>query len=69
MSGVYCCPLGGKHMKGKRFDPAPVLARLKDFQQCTAEVVFQRLYLDNPPARRFLVADEVASARLWWRGV
>jgi hypothetical protein len=57
-------------MKGKRFDPAPVLARLKDFQRCTAEVVFQRLYLDNPPARRFLVADEVGLGKtLVARGV
>ena len=41
------------------FDPAPVLARLKDFQRRTVDYAFQRLYLDDPPALRFLVADEV----------
>jgi hypothetical protein len=35
------------------------LAKLKDFQRRTVEHVFQRLYLDQPAARRFLVADEV----------
>jgi len=35
------------------------LAKLKDFQRRTVDYVFQRLYLDDPPARRFLVADEV----------
>jgi len=46
-------------MKQERFDPAPVMARLKDFQRRTVDTVFERLYLDDPPARRFLVADEV----------
>ena len=46
-------------MKRDRFDPAPVLAGLKDFQCRTVERVFKRLYLDDPPGRRFLVADEV----------
>jgi len=32
---------------------------LKDFQRDTVEYVFRRLYLDSPPTRRFLVADEV----------
>lgn len=32
---------------------------LKDFQRDTVEYVFRRLYLDDEPARRFLVADEV----------
>ena len=36
-----------------------VLAGLKDFQRATVDYVFQRLYLDRPPAHRFLVADEV----------
>lgn len=38
---------------------AAELSKLKDFQRRTAEHVFQRLYLDKPPAQRFLVADEV----------
>lgn len=41
------------------FDPGPVLGRLKDFQRRTVDYVFRRLYQDRPPARRFLVADEV----------
>lgn len=36
-----------------------VLAGLKDFQRDTVEYVFRRMYEDNPPSRRFLVADEV----------
>src|SRR5438094_10053654 len=40
-------------------DPSPVMAGLKDFQRRTVDYVFQRLYEDDPPARRFLVADEV----------
>ncbi|HEY5961598.1 MAG TPA: helicase-related protein [Polyangiaceae bacterium] len=35
------------------------LAKLKDFQRKTVEYVFRRFYRDDPPARRFLVADEV----------
>ena len=35
------------------------MAGLKDFQRKTVEYVFRRLYVDDPPARRFLVADEV----------
>ena len=46
-------------MKRERFEPAPVLEGLKDFQFRTVDRVFGRLYLDNPPGRRFLVADEV----------
>jgi hypothetical protein len=42
-----------------RPDTAAVLAGLKDFQRDTVEHVFQRLYLDPNPTRRFLVADEV----------
>ena len=37
----------------------PPSSGLKDFQRRTTDYVFQRMYLDNPPARRFLVADEV----------
>jgi hypothetical protein len=40
-------------------EPGPVLAGLKDFQRRTVDYVFQRLYEHDPPARRFLVADEV----------
>jgi len=36
-----------------------VLGRLKDFQRWTVDYVFQRMYLDPTPARKFLVADEV----------
>lgn len=36
-----------------------ILGGLKDFQRETVEYVFRRLYLDDPPAHRFLVADEV----------
>ncbi|MGH7481525.1 MAG: helicase [Longimicrobiales bacterium] len=35
------------------------LAGLKDFQRRTVDYVFQRMWLDEPPATRFLVADEV----------
>jgi hypothetical protein len=42
-----------------RLDPEPVLAGLKDFQRATVDYVFRRFYRDKPPAKRFLVADEV----------
>ena len=42
-----------------RPDVAQVLAGLKDFQRNTVDYVFQRMFLDSDPARRFLVADEV----------
>jgi len=35
------------------------LSGLKDFQRRTVDYVFDRMYLDAEPARRFLVADEV----------
>lgn len=38
---------------------ATELSRLKDFQRRTVDYVFHRMYDDTPPARRFLVADEV----------
>lgn len=41
------------------FDTTSVLNGLKDFQARTVEYVFQRMFLDEAPARRFLVADEV----------
>jgi hypothetical protein len=40
-------------------DPEAILGGLKDFQRDTVEYVFRRLYLDEHPTRRFLVADEV----------
>lgn len=40
-------------------DTVAVLAELKDFQRHTVEHVHRRLWLDEEPARRFLVADEV----------
>lgn len=41
------------------FDPAPVLAGLKDFQRRTVDYVFHRFYRASPTTNRFLVADEV----------
>lgn len=43
----------------QKLDAAPVLAGLKDFQRRTVNYVFRRMFLDDKPARRFLVADEV----------
>lgn len=40
------------------FDATPVLDGLRGFQRRTVEHVFKRLYLDDQPADRFLVADE-----------
>jgi hypothetical protein len=40
-------------------DTARVLRELKPFQRDTVDYVFQRMYGDTPPTRRFLVADEV----------
>lgn len=43
---------------------------LKDFQRASADYVFQRMYLDSPPTRRFLIADEVGLGKtLVARGV
>jgi hypothetical protein len=56
-------------------DPPPidvdaVLGSLKDFQRASVDYVFRRLYLDEEPARRFLVADEVGLGKtLVARGV
>src|ERR671927_14407 len=51
-------------------DPGPVMASLKDFQRKTVDLVFRRFYEDDPPARRFLVADEVGLGKtLVARGV
>ncbi len=43
----------------RKLDAAAVLAGLKDFQQRTVNYAFRRMFLDDRPARRFLVADEV----------
>lgn len=43
----------------QKFEAAPVLAGLKDFQRRTVAYAFRRMFLDDMPARRFLVADEV----------
>lgn len=45
--------------KEQRPDPEKELAYLKDFQRRTVDYIVKRLYGDDPPARRFLVADEV----------
>jgi hypothetical protein len=56
--------------KIKRPNVDQELKRLKDFQRRTLDTVFQRLYLDTKPARRFLVADEVGLGKtLVARGV
>lgn len=41
------------------FDVEQALHGLKDFQRRTVDYVFQRMWLDDDPAPRFLVADEV----------
>lgn len=46
-------------MSDQRPKTSEVLAQLKDFQRRTVDYVFDRLYLDQVPTRRFLVADEV----------
>ena len=42
-----------------RPDVEAVLSGLKDFQRASVDYVFKRMYLDQDPARRFLIADEV----------
>ena len=42
-----------------RPDVDRTLASLKDFQRATVEYAFRRLWLDEDPVKRFLVADEV----------
>lgn len=52
------------------FSAHATLARLKDFQRRSVDYVFGRMYLDDPPAPRFLVADEVGLGKtLVARGV
>ena len=46
-------------MSAKPLDVEESLKGLKDFQRRTVEFVFNRMYGDSNPARRFLVADEV----------
>lgn len=51
-------------------DVPSILGGLKDFQRATVDLAFRRLWLDEPPARRFLVADEVGLGKtLVARGV
>lgn len=40
-------------------DVGKILSGLKDFQRDSVAHVFRRMYLDEQPARRFLIADEV----------
>ena len=57
-------------MSRRSFDPAPVLAGLKQFQRDTVEHVVNRFYRDPDRARRFLVADETGLGKsLVARGV
>ena len=46
-------------MTAHHIDAEEVLADLKDFQQRTARWAFERMFADEDPAIRFLVADEV----------
>lgn len=46
-------------MQARRPEPEVIMRSLKDFQRATVDRVFQRLYVDEPAARRFLIADEV----------
>jgi hypothetical protein len=46
-------------MNNERIDTHAALKGLKDFQLRTIDYVFNRMYRDTTPARRFLVADEV----------
>ena len=53
-----------------RFDPAPILRTLKDFQRRTVNHAFRRLYEREYASNRFLVADEVGLGKtLVARGV
>jgi hypothetical protein len=53
-----------------RFLAAPHLEGLKAFQRATVDHVVKRFYSDDPPARRFLVADETGLGKsLVARGV
>lgn len=54
----------------EHFDPEPILRGLKGFQRRTVDYAFRRLWLDDQPAHRFLVADEVGLGKtLVARGV
>ncbi len=54
----------------ERPDVGQIYSRLKDFQRRTADYAFRRLYTDQDPVRRFLVADEVGLGKtLVARGV
>ena len=46
-------------MTGQHIDVNAVLGDLKDFQRRTARWTFERMFADEDPAIRFLVADEV----------
>lgn len=49
----------GDHRVRPRHDLSHVAVGLKDFQRATVDYAFKRLYLDDDPVTRFLVADEV----------
>lgn len=51
-------------------DIEQILSGLKDFQRASVDYVFRRMYQDEQPARRFLIADEVGLGKtLVARGV
>lgn len=53
-----------------RPDVNKIMEGLKDFQRRTVDYVFNRLFIDREPARRFLIADEVGLGKtLVARGV
>lgn len=48
-----------------RPDTEQVLSGLRGFQRDTVEYVFRRMYLDENPTRRFLIADEVGLGKTY----
>jgi hypothetical protein len=61
---------GEEQLVSSLVDVDAQLRGLKDFQRATAHHVFKRLYLDDDPAHRYLVADEVGLGKtLVARGV
>jgi len=48
-----------EHVVGEHIDVESTLGGLKDFQRRTAGWTFQRMFAEEDPATRFLIADEV----------
>src|SRR5690606_24757401 len=65
-SWLWLTPSG----RAMSFVAGPILKELKAVQRDTVDHVFRRLFLDEPSAQRFLVADEVGLGKtLVARGV